>query len=400
MSNTQNEQIMGQVMSVVDRLAGNPNSKMDVNNVFDTINKLRDTITDGYKRVANLEASTSLTAAVAPAETAAEVTTAPVTTQATPAATPVATVTEPVQSAPAVEPVKAAAKRTATATVKSAPAAKPTPAKASKSETTAPAVAPLAETPVVAPEMEANAPAAKAGRRSTAKVAKADKPAKATKETRASKKAAKQVAAVTTQEDKDVATAESMIQEHGSARGAAAYVEKNRTRGRKTAWQKIIEERADQELRNAAKSHKKINADGLAAAIASVKGTEISPAQAARDYSLSTTGYAFSHISRDPVMDPEKALGAMITCLIDGSKRTMLSRRLEAKWAMTPEEYIAHFDLRHDYPTTATAYKEEKRRLAEVQELGKRKPDEAAPVEQETPATPAATNRRSRSRAA
>ena len=385
MSNTQNAEIMGQVMSVVDRMAGNPNSKLDVSNLIDTITKLTDVITAGYQRVASLETSTSLTAAVSPAA-AAEVTTAPapVAAPATAEVAPAATVTETVQPAPEV---KAATKRTASASVKSAPAAKAPQAKAAKSQTkTAPVIqAPVVKAPEPAPEV-APVTEAKAGRKS-AKAAKGSK--------RASKQ---QEAAPMTQEQKDIATAESMIQEHGSARGAAAYVEKNRTRGRKTAWQKIIEERADQELRTAAKSHKKINADGLAAAIASIKGTDISEGQAARDYSLRTTGYAFSHLDRTPKVDPEKALGAKITCLIDGEKRTMMSRYIEAKYAMKPEEYIAHFDLRPDYPMTADTYKKEKRRLAEVQELGKRKADDAVPVEEQ--ATPAATNRRSRSRAA
>ncbi|MCZ7861615.1 MucR family transcriptional regulator [Agrobacterium salinitolerans] len=396
MSNIKNEQIMSQVMSVVDRMAGNPNSKLDVTNLFETISKLTATVTAGYQAVDNLETSTSLTAAVSPAETVAEVKTAPVaapaTAEAVPAAAPVATVAETVQPAPADQPVKAAAKRTANNTVKSAPAAK-----AAKSQTKeapvipAPVLKAPEPTPEVAPVTEAKAPVAKAGR-------KAGK-AKATKAAKVSKRAAKQQeAAPMTQEQKDLAIAESTIQEHGSARAAAAYVEKNRTRGRKTAWQKIIEERADQELRAAARSHKKINAEGLASAIASVKGTDISEAEAARDYSLRTTGYGFSHIDRTPKVDPEKALGSMITCLIDGEKRTMMSRYIEAKYAMKPEEYIAHFDLRPDYPMTADTYKKEKRRLAEVQELGKRKTDEVAPVEEQ--ATPAATNRRSRSRAA
>jgi predicted transcriptional regulator len=202
-----------------------------------------------------------------------------------------------------------------------------------------------------------------------------------------------------TAEQKDVATAESIISEHGSARAAAAYIEQNRTRGRKTAWQKIVEERADKELRDAARNHKKINADGLAAAIAA-KPTEVSDAQAKRQYSLETTGYPFSFLDRKPFMDAEKALGSKITCLIDGAERTMMSRYIDAKYAMTPEEYIAHFNLRPDYPMTSNGYKEEKRRLAAVQELGKgkRPTAEAAPVQEATPAT--TSNRRSRKRAA
>jgi predicted transcriptional regulator len=206
-----------------------------------------------------------------------------------------------------------------------------------------------------------------------------------------------------TPEEKDQATADSMIAEHGSARAAAAYIEKNRTRGRKTAWQKIIEQKADDELRSAARNHKKINAEGLASAIAA-KPEGVSEAQAKKAYSLETTGYAFAHIDRKPVIDPEKALGAKITCLIDGVEKTMMSRYIDAQFAMSPEEYIAHFDLRPDYPMTADGYKGEKRRLAAVQGLGKGKrtttAEEAAPapVEEATPAT--VSNRRSRKRAA
>lgn len=396
MSNAQNAQIMGQVMSVVDRLAGNPNSKLDATNVIDLINKLTETVSAGYQRVSDLETSTSLTAAVTPAKTAAEVTTAPATSapvqaptvaEAAPAETPVAVVTETPKATAAEQPVKAAAKRTASATVKSAPAPK-TPA--AKTVAKAPAPAPVVEAPAAKTETVAKVDPAKAPTKATAK---------------ATKNVTKEAPAPVANEDKDVATAESMIQEHGSARAAAAYVEKNRTRGRKTAWQKIIEERADQELRAAAKTHKKINAEGLAAAIASAqqdrkdKKSEVTDAQAAREYSLKTTGYPFSHIDRKPFMDPEKALGADITCLIDGSKRTMMSRYIDAKYAMTPEEYIAHFDLRPDYPMTADLYKKEKRRLAGEQGLGQRKAEEeaAAAVEQVTPAT---TKRRSRQRAA
>lgn len=394
MSNAQNAQIMGQVMSVVDRLAGNPNSKLDATNVIDLINKLTETVSAGYQRVSDLETSTSLTAAVTPAKTATEVTTAPATStpvqaptvaEAAPAETPVSVVTETPKATTAEQPVKVAAKRTASATVKSAPAPK-NPAE----KTVAKAPAPVLEESAAKTETVAKVDPAKAPTKATAK---------------ATKNVTKEVPAPVANEDKDVATAESMIQEHGSARAAAAYIEKTRTRGRKTAWQKIIEERADQELRTAAKTHKKINAEGLAAAIASAqqdrkdKKSEVTDAQAAREYSLKTTGYPFSHIDRKPFMDPEKALGADITCLIDGSKRTMMSRYIEAKYAMTPEEYIAHFDLRPDYPMTADLYKKEKRRLAGEQGLGQRKAEEeaAAAVEQVTPAT---TKRRSRQRAA
>jgi predicted transcriptional regulator len=378
---------MDQVMSITDRLAGNPNSKLDANNLFDFITKLTDTVSAGYQKVAALEASTSLTAAETPAVKTAVEPAAITTAEAVQAEAPVVAETAPVAatapaaSAPATQPTKSAAKKTASATIKSAPAV-PAPT----------AAAPAAKAPATAKTpAAAKAAAPKAEAKSTAKATKkAPAPAPAPE-------------APMTAEEKDQATADSMIAEHGSARAAAAYVEKNRTRGRKTAWQKIIEERADQELRGAARNHKKINAQGLAAAIAA-KPEGVSDAEAKKTYSLETTGYAFAHIDRKPVMDPEKALGAKITCLIDGVEKTMMSRYLDAAYAMSPEEYIAHFDLRPDYPMTADGYKGEKRRLAAVQGLGKgkRTTDQAeaapAPVAAETPAT--VSNRRSRKRAA
>lgn len=394
MSNVPRNQIMDQVMSITDRLAGNPNSKLDANNLFDFITKLTDTVSAGYQKVAALEASTSLTAAETPAvKTAVEPAATTTAAETVQAEAPVVAETAPVAApapatrAPATQPTKSAAKKTASATIKSAPAV-PAPTVAAP---TAAAPAAKAPAPAKAPAAaKALASAPKAAAKATAKATKAPAPEQAPQ-------------APMTAEEKDQAIADSMIAEHGSARAAAAYVEKNRTRGRKTAWQKIIEERADQELRAAARNHKKINAEGLAAAIAA-RPEGVSEAQAKKAYSLETTGYAFAHIPRKPIMDPEKALGAKITNLIDGVQKTMMSRYLESEFAMTPEEYIAHFDLRPDYPMTADGYKGEKRRLAAVQGLGKGKrttnQEEAAPapVADETPTT--VSNRRSRKRAA
>ncbi|MBY3433147.1 MucR family transcriptional regulator [Rhizobium laguerreae] len=381
-------------MSIVDRLAGNPNSKLDANNLFDVITKLTETVSAGYQRVAALENSTSLTAAETPAvRTAAEpatvartLETAPSEASAVAGATTVpeaAPVTAAANIATAAQPTRSAAKRAASATIKSAPAA-------------------AAPTPTPAAAASETAKPAPAGRKSAGTKAAAKTAEKAETPSPAPTPAPQEPV---TAEEKDQAIVDSMIAEHGSARAAAAYVEQNRTRGRKTAWQKIIEELADRELRTAARNHKKIDAEGLAAAIAA-KPTGVTDAQAKRAYSLETTGYPFSHLDRKPVMDPEKALGAKITCLIDGEERTMMSRYIDAHYAMTPEEYIAHFNLRPDYPMTANGYKEEKRRLAAVQELGKGKRSTAtptqeaapAPAEQATPAT--ASNRRSRKRAA
>lgn len=326
------EKAMDQVLAIMEKMAGNPNSQINAANVVQIMNQVTDTVIDGYKRVAELQTSTSLTAAEKPA-TVPQVATAQTETQeaapvAQPAAGPVQTETATAEEAPAVAAApKAAAKRTSSDsnTMRSTASKK---AEGPKVE----------ETVAQAPEPQPVLPV-----------------------------------------DEDTATAESMIREHGSAEAALKVLEENRKRGRKSAWHKIIEARADEERRAAPKKSGKVNAQALAEAIARGKTPE--------EASAEQTGYKFAHISRKPVMDPEKAIGATeITCLIDGVKRTMMSRYLKSEHHMTPKEYIAHFGLRDDYPMTTQGYRTEKRRLAEIQKLGKRKAEEAAAAPAQTPA--------------
>jgi predicted transcriptional regulator len=182
------------------------------------------------------------------------------------------------------------------------------------------------------------------------------------------------------------AIARKIIKEHGDARKAAQAIVDEKRRGRKPAWQKIIEDRAAAEIKKAAEySGEIIPRAKLAEAIKAGRAETLSEA------SEQLTGYKFAYLSRKPFMDPEKALkGDLIVNLIDGKPRKMLSRVLVAKWDMSPEEYRAHFNLRPDYPMTAEAYKGEKRALAADQGLGKRgqtRPTAAASVETETVAT-------------
>lgn len=341
MSNTTNPSIMEQVMSVMDKMAGNPNSKLDATNFGDVMSNVTDVLISGYRKVDAYNSSTSLTAAEQPATVSSAPAPVPAAAPAPVAETAPAQVTEIAEAtvAPAIapQPERTAAKKTATNTIKSAPAKK-TGKAANKA---APAPAPVTPAPV---EVDQN---------------------------------------------EDVATADSMIREHGSARQALAYLDANKKRGRKTAWHKIIEERAEKELREAPTMGVP-DADAIAQAMAAGKTRE--------EASAELTGYKFADISRTPIMDPEKALvGTKMTCLIDGAKRTMMSRYLDSKFGMSPEEYRAHFNLRSDYPMTTDSYKNEKRRLAEVQQLGKRRPAQA---EAAAPAEAATTTRKTRTRKA
>jgi predicted transcriptional regulator len=167
--------------------------------------------------------------------------------------------------------------------------------------------------------------------------------------------------------DEDQMLAYNMVLEHGSAQAAAATFESKR--GRKPRYQKLIEDQAKAEIRNAPNAGK---VPAMAAAVSHV--AEGSPA-------VSSGTYKFAHIDRKPHMDPQKAIKYEgIVCLIDGESRTMLSRYLKAVHKMTPQEYIAHFNLPDDYPMTAQSYSDQKRKLAEKQGLGKYRTKEATPA--------------------
>lgn len=119
--------------------------------------------------------------------------------------------------------------------------------------------------------------------------------------------------------------------------------------------------------------------------------------------------YKFADLSREPVMDPEEAIkGDILICLIDGEPRKMMSRWLSSRYNMTPEEYIAHFNLRDNYPMTSPGYSNEKRLYAKKQGLGtskllensRKKKAAAAAVAKSAKATPAKGRKSQKTKAA
>ena len=59
-----------------------------------------------------------------------------------------------------------------------------------------------------------------------------------------------------------------------------------------------------------------------------------------------------------------------IVCLEDGRKLKMLKRHLMARYAMTPEQYRAKWNLPPNYPMVAPEYAERRRSLAKSIGLG------------------------------
>ena len=92
------------------------------------------------------------------------------------------------------------------------------------------------------------------------------------------------------------------------------------------------------------------------------------------------------HASIDDIVRLSKALGEeapppkdtytddYITCLEDGEKVVLLKRHLSTKFNMTPEEYIAKWNLPPDYPMVAKTYSEKRSQIAKDQGLGTTKP--------------------------
>lgn len=327
---------MEQVFHLIGKVAENPNSGIDGTNLVDTIAKATDTVLNCYRKVDDYLAGTSLTAAEKPAaviETVVQ------------SAQPIAQPEPQVSAEPAARPATKAGR----ASVKLG-----RPRKVS---------APVVEEPdvptVTEPEVQ----------------------------TATTEEPKVETAPVETLDDETLA--ENFIREQGSAIKAAEHIERTRKRGRKPGWHKIVEERAELELRDAPRKSAIIDEKALAAAMSAGKTKE--------EASEEQTGYKFAHVPREPVMDPEKALqGPEITCLIDGAKRTMMGRYIWTKYHMTPKEYIAHFNLRADYPMSSKSYRDEKRRLAALQQLGKRKQEVV-----EAPVTKVAqTARRQRTRKA
>lgn len=61
----------------------------------------------------------------------------------------------------------------------------------------------------------------------------------------------------------------------------------------------------------------------------------------------------------------------LILCLEDGKPVKMLRRYLKVKYAMTPQDYCATWDLPTDYPMTAPGYGRTRSRMARSAGLGR-----------------------------
>lgn len=131
-----------------------------------------------------------------------------------------------------------------------------------------------------------------------------------------------------------------LIRKWGSARAALEAATADRGRGRKPAWLKILAESADMEERREASRR-------------------------------TSSEYKFASIPRKPAVPIGQSVkDDYIVCLVDGSKRTFLTRYLLAKFGMTPQDYRIHFGLPSDYPMTASNYRALKSRQAHDQGLG------------------------------
>lgn len=73
-----------------------------------------------------------------------------------------------------------------------------------------------------------------------------------------------------------------------------------------------------------------------------------------------------------PAVPPEDSVTHdYIVCLEDGKRLSMLKRYLKRNFNMTPEQYIAKWNLPSDYPMVCPAYSESKRQSAIANNLGK-----------------------------
>lgn len=135
--------------------------------------------------------------------------------------------------------------------------------------------------------------------------------------------------------------ARSWVDKWGSARSAleAALVGRS-GKGRKPGFLKDLVEMADEEERAEVKE-------------------------------LPVEEYRFSGIPRTPKVPIDQSVhDGYLVCLIDGSRRTFLTRYLRAHFGMTPQEYRIHFGLPSDYPMTAGNYRTLRSHLARSQGLG------------------------------
>lgn len=72
-----------------------------------------------------------------------------------------------------------------------------------------------------------------------------------------------------------------------------------------------------------------------------------------------------------PVPVGESYTDDHIICLEDGKKVSLLKRYLKKNFNMSPEDYIAKWNLPEDYPFVSKAYSETRSRIAKKQGLGK-----------------------------
>ncbi len=73
----------------------------------------------------------------------------------------------------------------------------------------------------------------------------------------------------------------------------------------------------------------------------------------------------------EPAVPIKKSVSAeYIICLEDGKRFKSLKRHLRTRYAMTPDEYRAKWNLPHDYPMVAPNYAKERSNLAKRMGLG------------------------------
>ncbi|MFO1017160.1 MAG: MucR family transcriptional regulator [Hyphomonadaceae bacterium] len=80
-------------------------------------------------------------------------------------------------------------------------------------------------------------------------------------------------------------------------------------------------------------------------------------------------------VPSEPAQEPAVAVKKSVTpdyiiCLEDGKKFKSLKRHLRTRYAMTPDEYRAKWQLPHDYPMVAPNYAKERSNLAKRMGLG------------------------------
>jgi predicted transcriptional regulator len=97
---------------------------------------------------------------------------------------------------------------------------------------------------------------------------------------------------------------------------------------------------------------------------------------------ISVVGDALRGLDRGTLLQDERPQPAVpvrksiqrdyLVCLEDGKKLKMLKRYLKARYAMTPEEYRARWDLPADYPMIAPNYAKLRSDFARKTGLGRK----------------------------